>query len=81
MPNFRCKLDPEAQPRQIHQENQGGGLRPPPQRVGPPPVAHPFVDVLILLERLCILDLGVEFTSKHRHLASGKHAQELDVDF
>ena len=49
-------------------------------------MAQPFVEaaggrLLIFLEFLYMLGLGVEFTSKIRHLISGKHAQELDVDF
>ena len=59
----------------------GGGLRPPPQRVGPPEAAHAFVDILILLVFLCIWGFGVESTYKKLHIISGKHAQELYVDF
>ena len=78
---FICRLDPKTQNTQKHKENQGGGLRPPPQRGGPPPAAHPFVDILILLVFLCILGFGVESTYKKMHIISGKHAQELYVDF
>ena len=49
MPFLICKLDTQTQSSQKHKENQGGGLRPPPQRSGPPPAAHPFVGILIVL--------------------------------
>ena len=78
---FICKLDPKNPNTHKHKENPGGGLRPPPQRGGPPPAAQPFVDIWIFLVFLCIWILGVEFTYKNRHIISGKHAQELYVDF
>ena len=67
---------------QKHRENQGGGLRPPSQRVGQPQAAHPFVDniILIFLKSVCMLGFGVEFTSKNQHIISGKHPQEVYVD-
>ena len=39
------------------------------------------MDILILLVFLCILGFGVESTYKKMHIISGKHAQELYVDF
>ena len=36
---------------------------------------------MIFFVFLCILGFGVEFAYKNRHINSGKHAQELDVDF
>ena len=78
---FICKLDPHTQNTQKRKESQGGGLRLPTQRGGPSEAAHPFVDILIYQEFLCILGLGVELTYKNRLINSGKHAQELCVDF
>ena len=71
---FICKLDPQNSNTQKHKENPGGGLQPLPQRGGPPRLLDcPCVSVY--------LGFGVEFTYKNRHIISGKHAQELYVDF
>ena len=73
---FRCKLDP----RQL-EENQdirkGVGRRRQPN----PLWRRPEAASLILLQFLCVLGLGVEFTFKEQYLIFGKHAQELYVDF
>ena len=73
--------NPKFTEAQKHKESPRGGLRPPPQRGGPPPAVHPFVGICIFL---CFCEFGVWGSSLHiknRHIISGKHAQELYADF
>ena len=75
------RLDPKTQNTQKHKENQdihkGVGRRRRPT----PLWRRPKAASLIFLVFLCILGFGVESTYKKLHIISGKHAQELYVDF
>ena len=71
----------KTQNTQKHKENQdihkGVGRRRRPT----PLWRRPKAASLIFLVFLCILGFGVESTYKKLHIISGKHAQELYVDF